>query len=282
MEDSLGRRLSLQAGSGMFRKKFGAGAAAGGRINAMGGDIVAAKAFSRRQALYNEKAAQYARAGVITTPSYLRLEVTANTTATSVLNFNTLDTSGTKTVTERRLKLNDTFTVTDIAFYIIADSATAVNAPTDSDRAKARMYTYPNPNVTAISTKADDLEAIYNGFLALRIDSTTFIDSLPVRSLYRVGTSQAGVGSTAVSNTAIPRDEWPLMNYGRAEMLPSIELNGQANIEWSITLPTAQDLGAPASSFIAFALVLNGFLNQGAASVQQRLQGGLRKGATRS
>lgn len=282
MEDSLGRRLSLQAGSGMFRKKFGANAAAGGRINAMGGDIVAAKAFSRRQALYNEKASQYARAGVITTPSYLRLEVTANTVATSVLNFNTLDTSGTKTVTERRLKLNDTFTVTDIAFYIIADSATTINAPTDSERAKARMYTYPNPNVTAIGAKADELEAIYNGFLGLSIDSTKFIDSLPVRSLYRVGTSQAGVGSTAVSNTAIPRDEWPLMNYGRAEMLPSIELNGQANIEWSITLPTAQDLGAPASSFIAFALVLNGFLNQGAASVQQRLQGGLRKGATRS
>lgn len=282
MEDSLGRRMSLQAGSGMFRNKFGAGRAGGGRINAMGGDIVAAKAFSRRQALYNEKAAQYAKAGVITTPSYLRLEVTANTTATSVLNFSTLDTSGTKTVTERRLKLNDTFTVTDIAFYIIADTADTVNAPTDSNRAKARMYTYPNPNVSAISTKADELEAIYNGFLGLRIDSTTFIDSLPVRSLYRVGTSQAGVGSTATNNVSIGRDEWPLMNYGRAEMLPSIELNGQANIEWSITLPTAQDLGAPASSFIAFALVLNGFLNQGAASVQQRLQGGLRKGATRS
>jgi hypothetical protein len=68
------------------------------------------------------------------------------------------------------------------------------------------------------------------------------------------------------------------MNYGRSELLPSLELNGQANIEWSITLPVAENLGAPATTttFIAFALILNGFLNQGAASVQQRLQQNLR------
>jgi hypothetical protein len=80
----------------------------GTRIPALGGDIVAAKSFSRGQALYNEKASQYAKQGIITTPSYLRLEQTATAVATSIINFNTLDTSGTKTVTERRLKLNDT------------------------------------------------------------------------------------------------------------------------------------------------------------------------------
>jgi len=247
----------------------------GTRIPALGGDIVAAKSFSRNQSLYNEKASQYAKQGIITTPSYLRLEVTANAVATSVINFNTLDTSGTKTVTERRLKLNDTFTVTDMAFYIIADTATAVNAPSDSDRAKARMYTYPNGNATAIGAKSDELEAIYNGFLSLKIDSTTFIDSFPMRSFYRVGTSQQVTAAT--NQNGIARDEWPLMNYGRSELLPSLELNGQANIEWSITLPVAQDLGAPGTTnFIAFGLILNGFLNQGAASVQQKLQQNLR------
>jgi hypothetical protein len=278
--DELGRRMSFSQGM-TRRPRFGANSSGGGRIKAMGGDIVAAKSFSRKQALYNEKAAQYAKAGVITTPSYLRLELTANTVATSVLNFNTLDTSGTKTVTERRLKLNDTFTITDIAFYIICDSADTINAPTDSNRAKAKMYTYPNPSVTGITTKADELEAIYNGFLSLRIDSTTFIDSLPMRQFYRVGTSQQVAAAT--NQNGIARDEWPLMNYGRAELLPSIELNGQANIEWAISLPTAQDLSAVTgtTTFIGFALVLNGFLNQGAASVQQQLQGRLRKGAGR-
>jgi hypothetical protein len=278
--DELGRRMSFSQGM-TRRPRFGGNTSGGGRIQAMGGDIVAAKSFSRKQALYNEKAAQYAKAGVITTPSYLRLELTANTVATSVLNFNTLDTSGTKTVTERRLKLNDTFTITDIAFYIICDTSATINAPTDSERAKAKIYSYPNPSVTGITTKADELEAIYNGFLSLRIDSTTFIDSLPMRQFYRVGTSQQVAAAT--NQNGIARDEWPLMNYGRAELLPSIELNGQANIEWAISLPTAQDLSAVTgtTTFIGFALVLNGFLNQGAASVQQQLQGRLRKGAGR-
>jgi hypothetical protein len=40
----------------------------GSQIQALGGNIVAAKAFSRKQAVFNEKAQQYARQGVITTP----------------------------------------------------------------------------------------------------------------------------------------------------------------------------------------------------------------------
>jgi len=264
-DDGIGRRYGrVRAGQGKS-----------GIIPALGGNIAAAKAFSRRQALFNEKAGQYARSGVISTPSYLRLESLA-TGSTSQFLFNTLDTSGTKSVTERRLKLNDTFTITDVAFYIQADSSTTINSPTDTERTKGRMYTYPNPNVSAIGAKTDELESIYNGYLQLRIDSTTFIDAFPMRQFYRVGTSQAGVGSTATNNVSIPRDEWPLGMYGRAEMLPSIELNGQANIEWSINLPTAQDCSAPASSYINLVLVFLGFLNQGAASVQQKLQKRLR------
>lgn len=263
-DDGIGRRFSrgrIRAGQGK------------GVIPALGGGIAAAKAFSRKQALFNEKAGQYARAGVISTPSYLRLEALA-TGSTSQFLFNTLDTSGTKSVTERRLKLNDTFTITDIAFYIQADAATTVNAPTDSERSKGRLYTYPNPNVTAIGAKSDELEAIYNGYLQLRIDSTTFVDAFAMRSFYRVGTSQAV--TAAPNQNGISRDEWPLSNFGRAEMLPSIELNGQANIEWSVNLPTAQDCSAPASSYINLVLVLFGFLNQGAASVQDKLQKRLR------
>lgn len=262
MEDGLGRRYGRRAKSGK-----------GNVIPALGGDIAAAKAFSRRQALFNEKASQYARAGVISTPSYLRLEALA-TGSTSQFLFNTLDTSGTKSVTERRLKLNDTFTITDVAFYIQADAATTQNSPTDTERTKGRLYTYPNPNVTAIGNKSDELESIYNGFLQLRIDSTTFIDAFPMRQFYRVGTSQAVTAAT--NQNGIARDEWPLGMYGRSEMLPSIELNGQANIEWSINLPTAQDCSAPASSYINLVLIFMGFLNQGAASVQQKLQKRLR------
>lgn len=247
----------------------------GGQIEALGGNIVAAKAFSRKQAVFNEKAQQYARQGVITTPGYLRLETgQVSNVATSQFAFNTLDTSGTKTPTERRLKLSDTFTITDISFYIGAFSM-AGTSPTNTEYAKQRMFTYPNPIYPGFVNKDDELEAIYNGFLSLRIDTTTFLDSVPMRQFYRVGTSQAGVlGGTG--GVAIPRDEFPLSMYGRTDLLPTIELNGQANIEWTITLPTAVDCSAAASYFTNLTLICQGFLNQGAASVQRGIQRKLR------
>jgi hypothetical protein len=248
----------------------------GGRIKAQGGDMIAAKAFSRKQAIFNEKAAQYAGTGSITTPGYLRLESLAPTTAVSQFNFNTLDTSGTKTATERRLKLSDSFTVTDVSFYIGYGSATA-NAPTALQYATQQLATFPNPRIGAFAGKFDELEAIYNGFLTLRVDTTTFIDSIPMRQFFRVGTSQQGVAvSTTATTGVIGADEWPLSMYGRTELLPTIELNGQSNIEWSITLPTAVDCSAASTFFSNMVLILTGFLNQGAATTQRRIQQQLR------
>jgi len=249
----------------------------GTRVKAQGGDIVAAKAFSRKQALFNEKASQYANAGVISTPSYLRLETTAPNRAQSTFSFNTLDTSGTKTPTERRLKLNDTFTVTEIAFYLGTGAATSY-APTTAQYSTQVLNTWPNAQNASFTggTIARDMEAIYNGYLELRIDSTTFIDSIPMRSFYRVGTTQLGVGGGGTGFVLAQQNEWPLANYGHIQMLPSIELNGQSNIQWSITLPSATNVAGAASTFVNMVLVCFGFLNQGAASVQQGLQRKLR------
>ena len=247
-------------------------------ISAMGGDIIPAKAFSRKQAIFNEKAAQYAKHGVITTPGYLRLESLAPAAATSVFNFNTLDTSGTKTATERRLKLSDTFTITDISFYIGYGSATS-NAPTAAQYSGQQLATFPNPNTSAFSGKDDELEVLYNGYLQLRVDTTTFLDSIPMRQFYRVGTSQAktgATGGTAPTQLAVGRDEWPLAMYGKNELLPTIELNGQSNIEWSINLPNATDCSGASTYFTNCVLILQGFLNQGAASVQRNVQQKLR------
>ena len=248
----------------------------GGRIKAQGGDIVAAKAFSRKQAIFNEKAAQYAGSGSITTPGYLRLETIMPNSAVSQFTFNTLDTSGTKTATERRLKLSDSFTITDISFYIGHGSATAY-APTAAQYASQQLATFPNPRIAAIGASSTNLEAIYNGFLSLRVDTTTFIDSIPMRQFFRVGTSQAGVAVSTIATTGvIAADEFPLSMYGKAELLPSIELNGQSNIEFSITLPNATNCAAPATFFTNCVLILQGFLNQGAATTQRNLQRALR------
>ena len=250
------------------------------RIKAQGGDIVAAQPFSRKQAVFNEKASQYAGQGVITTPGYLRLEqlLATSGTATSLsqINFNTLDTSGIKLSTERRLKLADTFTITDISLYIGSGSAATVGAPTAAEVAVERLNTFPNSGVTAIgATNATQLEAIYNGFLSLKVDTTTFLDSIPVRQFYRVGDVQQGI-ITATGGTATNHSSWPLSMFGRSELLPTIELNGQSNIEIGITLPTTVTYTQVASTFCTAVIIFNGFLNQGAATVQRRVQRRLR------
>ena len=263
-----GRQISI-ANKGRFNR--------GQVIPALGGDIVSAKSFGRKQEVFNEKSRQYARAGVITTQSFLRLETLAPTSAQSVFNFNTLDTSGIKTPTERRLKLADTFTVTDIAFYL-GYGLNATNTPTAAQYTTQKLATWPNPQITAIgTTQAAELEAIYNGFLSLRIDTTTFIDSIPMRQFYRVGTSQQGVGSTATNNLPVQINEWPLSMYGQVPNFPTVELNGQSNIEWSVNLPSATlCAGANGVGFVNLVLVLGGFLNQGAATVQRGVQNRLR------
>ena len=248
------------------------------QIDAQGGNIIPAKAFSRKQAVFNEKAALYASQGVITTPGYLRLETLAPyNTATSSISFNTLDTSGTKTCTERRLKLNDTFTITDISFYLGSGLNTVNGAPTAAEYSVQALNTFPNPNVPSFAANFDELEALYNGFLSLRVDTTTFLDSIPMKQFYRVATSQFGVGS-ATAAQAIQANEWPLSMYGRTELLPTIELNGQSNIEWSITLPNATNLSPAATTgkFTNMVLILQGFLNQGASTVQRKVAQRLR------
>lgn len=250
--------------------------AGGGRITAQGGDIFAAKAFSRKQAIFNEKAAQYAGSGSITTPGYLRLETIMPNSAVSTFSFNTLDTSGTKTATERRLKLSDSFTITDISFYIGYGTATSY-APTAAQYSTQKLATFPNPRLVQIGANADNMESIYNGFLSLRVDTTTFIDSIPMRQFYRVGTSQGGVAVSSVTTTGVlGADEFPLSMYGKTELLPSIELNGQSNIEFTITLPNATNCAAVSTYYTNCVLILQGFLNQGAATTQRNLQRALR------
>jgi hypothetical protein len=95
-----------------------------------------------------------------------------------------------------------------------------------------------------------------------------------MRQFYRVGTAQQVTAAT--NQNGIARDEFPLSMYGKAELLPSIELNGQSNIEFTITLPNATNCAAPNTFFTNCVLILQGFLNQGAANNQRNLQRSLR------
>lgn len=243
-------------------------------IKAQGGDMVAPKAFSRGQAVQQEKAALYAQAGVITTPGYLRLEVSLTGT-TNLVAFQVRDAQGgTQHVTERRLKVSDSFTIMSGSFYIGKAAATA-SVVSNAGYGAMSLHTFPNPLVFTGGTAATDLQSIYNGYMSVRVDSTVFIDSMPMLRYYRVATSQQGVGPAVI----IQRDEWPLSLYGNADFTPTIELNGLANTEININLPTAVNLAAGANTYETNAvLILTGFLNQGGASVQQSVQRALKTG----
>ena len=234
-----------------------------------GGQADVTRAFSRSQALFNENFSKYARENVVVTPGYLRLESGAlQNSAVSQIQFQTLATSGVQTATERRLKLADKFTVTGYCLYIGTGTATSY-APTAAEYSVQKLHTFPNPQVAAFTggSVASNHMAIYNGFLSLRIDTTTFIDSVPNYQFYRAGTSQQGVlGGTG--GTAVQTDEFPLALYGRNEALPSIDLDGKANIEWTVTLPQATNLAAASGRFTNLVLILTGFLNQGASGMR--------------
>jgi hypothetical protein len=259
----------------MRNRRIGRGA---GIIKAQGGDIVAPKAFNRAQAVQQEKAALYAQAGVITTPGYLRLEVSLTGT-TNLVAFQVRDAQGgTQHVTERRLKVSDSFTIMAGAFYIGKAAATA-SVVSNAGYGAMSLHTFPNPQVFTGGTAAANLQTLYNGYLSVRVDSTVFIDSMPMLNFYRVATSQQGVGSTATNNIPIQADEWPLSMYGNRDWTPTIELNGLANTEININLPTSVNLAAGANTYETNAvLYLTGFLNQGGASVQQSVQRALKSG----
>jgi hypothetical protein len=161
------------------------------------------------------------------------------------------------------------------AFYIGKAAATA-SVVSNAQYGAMSLHTFPNPLVFTGGTSAANLQSLYNGYLSVRVDSTVFIDSMPMLNFYRVATSQQGVGPAVI----IQRDEWPLSMYGQRDWTPTIELNGLANTEININLPTSVNLasGAPLTYENNAVLYLTGFLNQGGASVQQSVQRALKSG----
>lgn len=235
-------------------------------IEALGGNIIKNPAVGNRdQNVFNKKAALYSQFNVITSKSFLRLE--ANLAgSTQEINFTVLDTQGsTKNATERRLKINDTFTVMSVGFYIGISPGGYDSA---AKLAKMVLHTFPNKYVVT-SAEAALLQAMYNGYIQMQIDSTTFWDSIPMYEFYRVATSQEGVGATAAFNT-IARSEWDSQMYGVNAQVPTIELNGGSNFQLSIKLPAATDLSVATNGATAV-LYFQGFLHAGAQTVQRKV-----------
>lgn len=234
-------------------------------INASGTEMIGLDPMNRAQQVWLLRSKMYAKAGVISSPSFLRMERTL-TGQTSIIDFDLTDSNGAiaRRATEKRLKVGDTFTVMGGVMYISTSPREVGESSTDAQLMLQRLNTYPN--ATAFGADAPNLHALYNAKHDLTIDSTVFIEGISTRDFYRVGTAQEGFSTGAGAPYA--DSSWEYQNWGQSEFEPTIEISGQADVRPSIKLGTGIDLGSTQDD-IQYNVVLYyyGYLNTGAASV---------------
>jgi len=120
----------------------------------------------------------------ILTQSYLRLEQPVTTTATNIvfpiLVNQTFGSSNTTFITERRLQLQDSFVVSDLALFLFFPSA--VGATT------SHLYSYPSFFITAASYA--QYQQIYHGYLTLSVNNQVIVPFWDVQRSYKVNQTQ--------------------------------------------------------------------------------------------
>lgn len=234
----------------------------------LGTEMVGLSPMDRAQAVWNLRQKMYAKAGVISSPSYLRMERTLDSQV-SVIEFDLTDGNGgtTRRVTEKRLKVGDTFTAMGGLMLLSTSEITAPATESDNQELQTqRLYTYPNP--TAFGVSAPNLMGLYNASHQLTIDSTVFIEGMSTRDFYRVGTAQEGYGVGGAGNVAYQNDSWNYQNWGQAEFTPTLEISGQADVKPVIRCGTSIDFSSQDSAVQNnIVLYYYGYLNTGASSV---------------
>lgn len=211
--------------------------------------------------------------GAIITQSYLRSEIQVGRTATSQFAFNILANQGTPGSTERRLQITDRFAVTAVGMMLYNTVATS-NVVAPADRSQAKLYTWNSPSKFT-TTNALTLEGLYNGYLRMVIDGTTYIDSLDARRFYRVPVSQQGTAvsaftpDTATKFGAIQADGWDGTHYNFAQMTPAVVLNGAGRNEVTLNTPEATVISPSDTSANFLVLYMRGWLIQNASTLNR-------------
>jgi len=201
--------------------------------------------------------------GTITTQSYLRLEKQLGTQ--SSVNFDVLNNQGAQTVTEKRLAITDSFVISavSIMFY-------EVTANTPARIAESTLHTWPDANVFTGAGAPAALQAFYNSFLSIRVNSTVYLDSLDIYRHYRVGVAQQGVETTTTPSSYL-RSQWDGGDYGFYSLTPSIELSGATKNEISVQLPNNVTVTPGNVGGAVYAVCyLRGFLRQNNAQFNAR------------
>ena len=199
--------------------------------------------------------------GVIATQSYLRLEQPLGTTGS--IAFQVLQSQQNTTVNEKRLALPDSFLITSLAIMTYKISA-------GSNVSTGVLNTFPNPFVYTTAGEAAALQALYNGYLSVRVNSVVYIDSLDTYRFYRAGVAQKGLDVSTGTNPEYQASEWNKGDYPFYGLTPGVMLSGATKNELNLVLPESSAMGAKAGDVNYVVLYLRGVLLQNAATFNPR------------
>ncbi|MCX7901198.1 MAG: hypothetical protein N2483_02690 [Burkholderiaceae bacterium] len=203
------------------------------------------------------------RSNVIVTPGYLRSEVVLG--ASNAINFPILVNEGGSTgaprSTERRLAISDRFVITDLGIRIGRLSGTGP----ETTPGPMRLESFVNPAVFTVAAEQAALHTLYNGSLAVKVGSITYIEAIDMLRFIRADTAQRGLNVSATAPSSYG------MSYMHglsdlADIVPTITFDGQQKNVVTVTLPEAANMAAAAPATNVAVFIAKGFLCQNAAN----------------
>jgi len=217
------------------------------------------RALDPLRATYNslKKRFDVGKSNVIVTPGYLRSEQVLGNQ--NQITFPILTNEGTAPrSTERRLSISDTFVITHLGFRIGFQAATATPGQT-------KLESFVNESV--FGATAPQLNILYNGSVAIKVGSITYIEALDMLRFQLASIAQRGAILATGGATTLTSSIHGLNDL--AEIVPTVQFSGQEKNIVQISLPEPAAM-APATGDNVAVFYASGFLCQNAAPYLNR------------
>ncbi len=159
----------------------------------------------------------------IVSEGYIRIERRLEN-GRNKISFSIVRDANSDTPTERKIDRNDKFLVTEMGIFLMHRS--------ESKRGIEVLQTYPNTKVFVAKdggdTIANDLEAIYNGNISVKVGQTKFIEGMDLLRFRNVPQTQQNATNANSQSTG---------KQGFFETTPQILFDGNQKHEIDIELP---------------------------------------------
>jgi hypothetical protein len=191
-------------------------------------------------------------------PSQLRSEVVLGTSAQYQYFFTQTGKTQNVIPTDVLLKQTDGFCITAISFALKQISAAT---PTAAQHGIAILYQFNNVKVFTQTNDAN-MQAIYNGYASILLDSVQVAPVIMMRNFERVSTAQQGVVTAAITGPTTytqGRDELPYATFGDMPLTPLL-VRGNAKFEIDLNLGGGAQTIATTNSSNYGVFILRGFL----------------------